>query len=197
MPKWKLALAKLAAAIPLFILGPTRVFGRKNVPRQGGVLVLANHLSSLDPVLVQWACPRPVFFMAEVELFEMPGVRVVAKAWQAFPVKQDAPDRAALRRAIELLRQGQVVCVFPEGGLSPTEALGEFKRGVALIARQWNGAILPLHIDGSRRAIPYGSMRPRPAFRWITLRWGAAANPPVNDEARFLTWLRTELETLA
>jgi 1-acyl-sn-glycerol-3-phosphate acyltransferase len=202
MPAWKLGLAKLIAAPGLFLLGPVRVFGRTNVPRSGGLLIFANHLSALDPILVQWACSRHVFFMAEEELFAMPLVKFVTSAWQAFPVKQDSPDRRALRRAIHLLQEGHVVCIFPEGGLSRTEELDDFKGGVSVIMNQWAGPAIGLRITGSRKALPYGSMRPRPALGWITLRWGNARTPPPglsqgNGVDSRLAWLRTELDSLA
>lgn len=197
MPSWKLGLVKIFAAPFLFLLSPIFISGRRRVPRSGGVLIIANHLSSLDPVLIQWACPRHVFYMAETELWDIKGVRRILQAWQAFPVLQDKPDRKALRRAIELLRQGHVVCIFPEGGLSPTEDLAEFKGGVKLIVRDWEGPVQLCKVVNSRKVIPYGSMTPRPGFTRIRVKWGEARSYSKEERQRLdLNQMRQELEVL-
>src|SRR5512145_2875418 len=85
---------------PFFaLLGPLRVKGRYRVPRKGGVLVLANHISDSDPPFLQLACPRAIHFMAKSELFSIRVLGPVIRFFGGFPVKRGEPDRASLRYA--------------------------------------------------------------------------------------------------
>src|SRR5947209_3623184 len=77
--------------ILLTLLGPFKRIGAYRVPSSGGVLILANHQADIDPIVVQLACKRPVYFMAKSELFEMKGVRYILRLFRAFPVKRGEP----------------------------------------------------------------------------------------------------------
>src|SRR5688572_25699604 len=109
---------KALLAIGLFLLGPVRIRGRKNVPRSGGLLVISNHLSDCDPAVIGHALPRHSNFMAKRELFDIPILSWIIRTLQAFPVNRGSPDRAAIRKTVELLQKGEAVVVFPEGQLS-------------------------------------------------------------------------------
>ncbi len=167
-----LPLARAFAWVLMTILGPTKIKGSYRVPKEGGVLILSNHLSDIDPILVQLACPRPIHFMSKSELFEMGFLGKVLLFFKAFPVKRGEPDRDALKYAANLLKEGEVVCVFPEGQLSETGELQELKAGVALIVRMAGSPVICLGLKNSNRVMPYGTMIPRPAFRLITANWG-------------------------
>jgi 1-acyl-sn-glycerol-3-phosphate acyltransferase len=167
-----LPLARLLAWILLKLLGPTAVRGKEHVPRTGGLLILASHQSDVDPVVVQHACPRPIYFMAKSELFEMRGLGRVIRWFKAFPVKRGEPDRESIRKAVAHLKNGDVVCVFPEGQLSETGALQPLKPGVALIVRMAGCPVICCGLDGTNRIMPFGTMLPRPAFRRVWIKWG-------------------------
>jgi 1-acyl-sn-glycerol-3-phosphate acyltransferase len=176
------------------ILGPFRRTGAYRVPIQGGVLVLSNHLADIDPIIVQLASKRPVYFMAKSELFEMKGVRYLLKLFRAFPVKRGEPDRSALKHAINLLKAGCAVCVFPEGELSEDGDLLPLKPGVALIVRQAQVPVICLGIVGSNRVMPYGKLIPRPAFKTITASWGEAHTFSKDDKPEaILSWAEAQL----
>lgn len=132
--------------------------------------------------------------MAKSELFEMPVVGPVIKAYRGFPVKRGEPDRNALRQAAEYAKAGEVVCVFPEGQLSESGELQELKPGVALIAKLAECPVICMRLENTNRIIPYGSMTPRPAFRWVTASWGEprvfGAKPDVEE---VMEWARGEL----
>src|SRR5690606_28111202 len=100
-----------------------RVEGREHVPRQGGAILAPNHISNVDPPAVGAAAPRPVYFMAKEELYQMPLLGRILPRLHAFPVRRGTVDRAALRRAEELLRAGELVVIFPEGRESETGQL--------------------------------------------------------------------------
>lgn len=155
---------------------------------------MSNHQSDLDPVVVQLACPRPVYFMAKSELFEMGFVGYFLRLFRAFPVKRGEPDRGAIKHAVNLLKDGNAVCVFPEGELSETGELLPLKPGVALIIRMAQVPVICLGIAGSRRMLPYGAVFPRPAFRAVKAVWGEVHQfSKEDDAARIMGWVEGQL----
>ena len=93
-----------------------RVVGAANVPRAGGLLVVANHVSNFDPPLLGIAVPRPVSYMAKKELFGIPVLGAILPRVNAFPVDRAAGGTAALRASLRMLKEGRCVGMFPEGG---------------------------------------------------------------------------------
>lgn len=88
------------------------VIGLENFPKEGGILLCSNHIDALDPPVVGITSPRPVNFMAKEELFKLPILKSILPSVHAFPVKRGLSDRQALRTALDLLKQGQVVGIF-------------------------------------------------------------------------------------
>ncbi len=176
------------------LLGPTRYSGASRVPRSGGLIVIANHLSDCDPVVLQGCCPRPIYFMSKSELFSMKVVGTWLRFWGAFPVKRGAPDRRSLRIASELARSGQVVGIFPEGMLSETGRLQEIREGAALIVRMSEVPVICCGLRNTNRMVPYGSMIPRPALGVVSATWGEArtfGKDATNEE--IAAWMESEL----
>lgn len=171
-PRWVFVVLWPLVMPVLKLLGPARGRHPERVPKTGGVLILANHRADADPVVLQAFCPRHVYFMAKSELWDMPFVRSWLRYWRAFPVKRGEPDRTALKRAIELLKEGHAVCVFPEGELSETGEMLPLKAGIALIARQAKTPVICCGLTNTQFILPYGKLIPRPAFRSIWVRWG-------------------------
>ena len=119
----------------------------KNIPTQDSYIICANHTSYLDPPFVGCIIPRKkVYFMAKEELFGYfilgRGIRAVG----AFPVKRDAIDRGALNYALNLLKDGRILGVFPEGKRVKTGNLGEIFHGPAYMALKSQRPILPVAI---------------------------------------------------
>lgn len=132
-----------------------KVYGRKNLPSQGPVVLVANHISLWDPVVAGVALRRRVYFMAKQELFDMPVVGQVIRALGAFPVKRGQADFSATRRALALLRQGEVVGIFPEGGRQ-FGSTGNFHPGAALLAVKTGAPIVPVALKGTDRILAGG-----------------------------------------
>lgn len=155
------------------LLGGIRYTGRENVPRTGGVLITPNHISDADPTAIGLALPRPCYFMAKEELFQIRLIGPFIRMMHGFPVKRYSADRSALRTAEQLLKQGEAVVIFPEGKLSEDGQIQELLPGVLLIAQRACVPIVPAIIEGTDAMMPYGKVVPHHAHRRICVRFGA------------------------
>jgi 1-acyl-sn-glycerol-3-phosphate acyltransferase len=132
-----------------------RVIGAEKVPRDGGVIVAANHISNFDPPLLGISLPRPVSYMAKKELFALPVLKTILPWLYAFPVDREAGGTAALRAALRMLKEGRCVGIFPEGGRNVTGTNDE-KAGAAFLAAASGAPVVPAAIVGTRRLRPFG-----------------------------------------
>jgi 1-acyl-sn-glycerol-3-phosphate acyltransferase len=137
-------------ALALWIISRWWVAGATRVPRSGGLIVVANHLSLIDPPLLAASLPRRLRFMAKQELFESRG-GVFVRLFGAFPVRRFQADRQALRQARSLLENGEAVAMFPEGHRSDGNGMIAAHPGTALIALQSGAPVLPVAITGSEQ----------------------------------------------
>jgi 1-acyl-sn-glycerol-3-phosphate acyltransferase len=135
-------------------LGGWRVFGRENVPRTGGALIAGNHISFIDPPTIGAALPRRTYYFAKKELFEVPVFGAIIRKCYAFPVEREIGDREAVRNAINILKSGELLVIFPEGGRSPDGTLQEGNVGAALIASRAGVPIVPVAVRGTDKALP-------------------------------------------
>ena len=124
------------------------VIGADNFPKEGGILLCSNHINALDPPVVGINAPRPVNFMAKEELFNMPILKSILPGVNAFPVKRGMSDRDALRKALKLLKEGEVVGLFPEGTRSKDGKLGKGFSGAGFFALRGNANVVPCAIIG-------------------------------------------------
>jgi acyl-[acyl-carrier-protein]-phospholipid O-acyltransferase/long-chain-fatty-acid--[acyl-carrier-protein] ligase len=128
-----------------------RTCGIEHVPARGGALLVANHLSFVDAFLVSAAVGRPVRFMMYRDFFRVPLIGHFARWVGAIPVSSEdgrSAKEASIQRAAELLRQGELVCIFAEGTISRSGSLLGFRRGLERIARAAGAPILPVALDG-------------------------------------------------
>lgn len=135
-----------------------RVYGMENLPREGALIVIANHRSGFDPPMVGALLPRPVHFMTKVELFSYPLLPIVFKYVQAYPVRRGRADRQAIRHSLDILRRGEVILLFPEGHRTETGDLQEARSGVVYLSQKSGCQLLPIGISGDygfRRTIRY------------------------------------------
>ncbi len=159
---------------------------------------MANHLADVDPIVVQCTCARPIHFMAKSELFDMPILGSILRQFKAFPVKRGEPDRASIKRAVQLLKMGEVVCVFPEGQLSETGELRELKPGIALLARMAECQVICCGLKNTNRIMPYGTVTPRPSFRNTWAKWGEVTRFDKSAETEdIVNWAESQLKRLA
>lgn len=143
-----------------YVFFRTRVYGRENIPREGAVILAANHASNADPPLMASLIERPVSYMAKIELFENPIFGGIIRRCHAFPVKRGASDRGAIKTAVQVLKEGRILGLFPEGTRSKTGALQKPEAGVALIAAMTGAPVVPVAILNSHRIFANGGILP-------------------------------------
>jgi len=139
-----------------------KVYGVHHVPRTGGVLVVSNHQSYLDPVLLGVQLRRPMSYMARATLFRNRFFNWLITNLNAFPVRRGEGDIGAVKETIRRLHEGRVLAMFPEGTRSTTGEIKSLESGVALLIRRANVPVIPAVIDGSFAAWSKGMKLPRP-----------------------------------
>jgi 1-acyl-sn-glycerol-3-phosphate acyltransferase len=153
-------LAWILTRAMMYPLGPLDIRGRENVPTTGPLIIASNHRAHVDPPYVSQVTKRHIFYMAKEELFttSKPFAKLLY-ALGAFPVRRGESDRAALRKAISLLKEGRVLGIFPEGTRSFDKTLLPPEKGFALIAKQTGAPIVPVALEGTDRILPKGTSR--------------------------------------
>lgn len=133
------------------------------LPPRGGMIVVANHISGLDPLLMIAASPRPLRFIIAREQYDRWYLRWLFRAVGCIPIGRRGGHRRALRAAVEALQRGEAVALFPEGRIRVEQGVPPLKPGVALLAQETGAPICVLRLDGIRgrgktlRAVLYRS----------------------------------------
>lgn len=138
-----------------------RFAGKNLVPLTGPVLIVSNHQSNLDPVLVGLACPRQLKYLARIGLFFFPFSYWI-RALGAVPIDRERGALAGIRTTLELLKQNNAVLVFPEGSRTYDGTLQEMLRGFCVLARRSKATIVPTGLEGAFAALPRGAVLVRP-----------------------------------
>ncbi|WP_078546045.1 lysophospholipid acyltransferase family protein [Litchfieldia alkalitelluris] len=124
------------------------VIGHDNIPESGPVIICSNHIDNLDPPVVGISVKRPVHFMAKEELFKVPILGKIISKTHAFPVKRGMSDRDALRKALKVLKDGNVLGLFPEGTRSKDGKLGKGLAGAGFFALRSEATVIPCAVIG-------------------------------------------------
>ncbi len=125
--------------------------GCESIPDTGPVIIASNHISNWDPVILGLACSREVYFLAKQGLFRNRLFTYVLRQLNVIPLNRDGSDTRALRRAIEVLKDGGALALFPEGTRSKTGKLGRAKSGTGYVAHTSGATVIPALISGSDR----------------------------------------------
>jgi len=143
--------------------------GVDNIPREGACIITPNHITYADPIWITIPMPRRIYYMAWHKPFGIPVLGLLMRMFGAFPVNLDvAADASAQREAIELLRKGRALVMFPEGGRTKSGKLMPFKMGAFRLALSNGIPIVPVTIKGAETIWPVGRMFPRPGRLTIT-----------------------------
>lgn len=185
-----------AIARPLaMVLFRLKVYGRDNVPSQGGVLIVSNHQSYLDPILLPIRLKRPVNYIAKSELFRN---RIfgwfLRSILNAFPVRQGHGDVRAVKETIRRLRQGHVMTIYPEGARTEDGEIGPLQPGVAFIIKRAKVSVVPAVIVGAYDAWPIHRrfFRCRPIY----IQFGPPIDFTGQDDAETLATIEQTLQTM-
>jgi 1-acyl-sn-glycerol-3-phosphate acyltransferase len=143
------------------------VYGRKRVPKTGGVVLAFNHFHWIDIPCVGFACPRSVYFVAKVEAHRVPGLGQFIRLFGTMPVRRGESDRDAVRRMREVVAGGSALGVFVEGTRQRSGVPGHVQPGAAMAALQGNAPVVCAAIHGSE------SWKPG---RPVSIVWGEPLN---------------------
>lgn len=144
-------LTQIAVRLFLHIVFRLRIYQINGVPAKGGVLICSNHISNWDPVIVAACLKRPVSFMAKEELFRSKLLGPLIRKLHAFPIRRGAADHAAIKMAVDILKKGNVLVMFPEGTRKNKGTLVTIERGVGLLALRSSVMIVPANIQSNYR----------------------------------------------
>jgi 1-acyl-sn-glycerol-3-phosphate acyltransferase len=154
--------AVMRAITQLFLVGLFQVVGVENFPRQGPVIVCPNHSATLDPPMVPAFVPRgDTWSMAKSEYFTRAHMAFIFRLYHAFPVVRHTADRTALRRAFDLLKDGHVLVMYPEGTRVESGLLAKPEPGAGFIAQKAGCPVVVVGLTGTRDCLPKGAHWPR------------------------------------
>jgi 1-acyl-sn-glycerol-3-phosphate acyltransferase len=179
-----------------------RVKGIDRIPERGAALLICNHVSFVDPIVISAACPRPIRFIMEASIFRIPVLNGVFRGMKAIPVAPAKQDPEVYERAFQVvakeLRDGHLVCIFPEGQLTRDGEIAEFRAGMLRILKDTPVPVIPLALSNlwgsmfSRFATSVWKRLPRRYLAKITL----AAGEPIAPQDATLENLRTAVAAL-
>jgi 1-acyl-sn-glycerol-3-phosphate acyltransferase len=129
----------------------TNVRAAHRLPRRGAGIVVCNHISGLDPLLIQSACQRAIVWMMAKEYYQIRPIHWFLRQIDAIPVERSGRDLAAMRAAMRALQAGRMLGVFPEGRIATGRELLPFQTGVALMAIKVGVPIYPAYVEGTQR----------------------------------------------
>ena len=152
-----------------------RVRGRERLPAEGGALILSNHQSNMDPVLVALACDRRLNFLARKSLFRFALFRWLIESLDAIPIDREGVGLGGLKETLKRLRRGELVLIFPEGTRTVDGAVAPLKPGFCALARRADVPLVPVAIAGAFAALPRWRSIPRPTS--IHVEFGAPLTP--------------------
>lgn len=140
-----------------------RVRNRTNVPRTGGVLLVANHQSYIDPVCIAVGVPRHVAYLAKKQLFRVPVLGWYLSRVNCVPIDQEGVAKEGLKAILAKLNDGWPIMVFPEGSRSDDGSMLPFSPGVLMIIKRTRASVVPVGIAGAYQAWSRHATFPRPA----------------------------------
>jgi 1-acyl-sn-glycerol-3-phosphate acyltransferase len=123
------------------------------LPARGPAILVCNHISGLDPLLLQAALPRRVVWMMAAEYYDLPVLSWVFRSIEAIPVDRGGRDTTATRAALRTLAAGRILGIFPEGKIAKTHDLLPFQSGVAVMAARTGVPVCPAYLDGTNRGL--------------------------------------------
>ena len=156
-------ISRLTYGIILKLFFSLKVQDRENIPKKGPFILVGNHVSNADPVVMAVACrTMRLRFLAKRELFDRPFMGAWCRACGCIPIERYSGSSAPLKKSLNALKNGKALGVFPEGTRSRDGKLQKAQPGVGIIAAKSRVPIIPVYISGTDKALPIGGKFPRP-----------------------------------
>ena len=159
-----------------------RMAGGRNLPKTGPALIVANHQSFLDPLMVGLVARRPLVYLARKTLFRQPVFAALIRSLNAVPIDQEGIGKDGIRVILEQLQLGKPVVVFPEGTRTPDGTMQPLKAGIHLLIKRTHAPIVPVGIAGAYQAWPVWRAYPVPAPLFLPAQpgtLGVVMGPPL------------------
>jgi 1-acyl-sn-glycerol-3-phosphate acyltransferase len=176
--------------------------GLENIPGEGAALLICNHVGFADAIVISAGCPRPIRFIMESSIFKIPVLSSIFRGMKAIPVAPAKEDPEVYARAFELvaqeLRDGNLVCIFPEGRLTKDGEVGEFRAGMMRILKETPVPVVPLALSGLWDSM-FSRKYPAVWQRWPRRFWpkiSLSIGPPVAAEVAEPAMLRERVMEL-
>jgi len=177
------------------VYGRLSVRGLENLPEKGPFIIASNHLSLADAPAVMATLPWPIashtFSLGTTDFFGGSVSSKIAGLVNVIPVDMDARLYSAMQLSAHVLRQGKILCIFPEGSRSRNGEIKEFKKGVGIIAKELDIPLIPVAIQGTYEMLPPGKNMPKPAK--VTITFGKAIYPDSRDYDEIVKTLYQEI----
>jgi len=180
-----------------------KVRGDEHIPTTGAAILVCNHVSFVDAVLLMAASPRPIAFIMDHRIFQIPVLGWLFKLAKAIPIAPQREDAAtyeqAFARARKVLEDGDLVCIFPEGAITKNGELGEFKGGVMKLLETHPVPVVPMALQnlwGSFFSRVEGNAMSKPFRRGFWSRVGLVAGPAVPPAEVSVPLLRSRVQAL-
>jgi 1-acyl-sn-glycerol-3-phosphate acyltransferase len=159
-------------AVPVFQI---RHRGRQFLPPAGGGLVLSNHQSNLDPILIGLGCQRRLNYVARTTLFRFAPLGWLINSLDTIPINREGSGFGGLKETLKRLKRGELVLLFPEGTRSPDGEIQPMKPGFCAIAKRSAVPLIPVAVDGAFEAWPRHRSIPRSVV--VHVEFGAPITP--------------------
>ncbi|MDP6685343.1 MAG: lysophospholipid acyltransferase family protein [Candidatus Omnitrophota bacterium] len=161
---------RLLAKLVFKVLFNLKIFGRRNFPKEGPIIVASNHASFIDPVAIGIGASRKMYFMARGSLFRSRFFGKYLRLINTFPVKLKGGDINAFKMTLGKLKDKRAVLIFPEGTRSVDGNLQKPHSGIGFLQVASGASILPCYVKGSEEALPKGVKLPR--FKRVSVHFG-------------------------
>ena len=148
------AAGRVWIGLPVRAVTRARFYGTERIPRDGGLVIAANHFSWVDPPLVGAASPRRIEFVAKIEAHRVPGLGQLIRAHGTLPIRRGESDREAVRKMREAVRVGGALGLFVEGTRQRSGEPGQVQPGAAMVALQEDVPVVPVALHGTQRWRP-------------------------------------------
>ncbi len=172
---WTYTFVRILVSLPTLLIYRVRAIGRRNVPKDGPLILAPNHFSQMDHFFVGLYLRRKIRFMAKSQMFGSPVLTYIYKVGGVIPIRRGHHDEKAFETAFAVLDQAEMLLIYAEGGRSRSGELGEPKPGVGRLALESGAPVVPVAIHGSARVRRWKRLR----FPKVTVQYGEPLSFPV------------------